>query len=1072
MMGRATVLVAAAAAATRACGDDAPQRYRHTELLVVHPIAGEASTPAGGEAAPVLSTWSFLHELRVDESTTALHGFPADIYQLLLPSLHASFDGDASALERLTVEVVDGHWDARAWGVPLACEPAEQPSSAASGGSAAASQCVNIAAPPGMSISAVYQRPAAEAGASAVDGSSSGSACLSAATQRLARSLLQRPHAVADTHAPSGSACGTGSSSHLVRALLRPSQAVTVAGRILAAHPWYLPSAMPRWAANVFNSLLGVVADAGVLTLVALGDAAAAWQKVCVRLVIAAGCELSEAHDSRATPSTSGSQPAASIEPDAIAAFRTLLRSASSIVGVPLSANVAGAPVTESVDGAETLDWDDGAAAPLVDGGYLTASHGSGANCSTALHWHRPPISSATTPLGVTTLRRLMERAAAPCGRDAGAAGLSDTDISGLAEPAAAGGSDEAAADAVVSCPLSAATHGGVVAVELPWLSMQDDGAAAATNASTSQLDLDEGLCSAADGRVLRVATHEPSPSSAAAVEIGSRPGRAVHGRGSTDAAEWASANDWGKRVHGSLPIGAGTGVAATLVPHVFATSALWHSVRLEAWASPAPCSSTSSAADVDPRATLRKRFVCAAVAFRAALPVDAVSEMSGAQAFAHEPSAGDTTAEPPTPLRFSSAAPDDGADSSSAAVGRLPVETLRRAIAARWAQPRPVHGSMVSVPLAGVLGLTSPLQLRHCAWRHARNAQRQPVSITPCAAFVGLPPRLSSCVRSGWVESSTTDAARRTDVAVWHCSKRGHGCQWQSLPVGRVASAAVNAAAGAPVAAPAGVANDSIAAPVSAVSADRRLHQHAFGAATLTTIVVVRTNGRGVDTADHACTWHPVATITVSDPIPWFAEPTRGGAVRAAIIDGASDGWRVVAAPAGVTFASGWHDELHSGSSHAAVTTVLLQARSCGAAAATAVQEDVRVAIAHDFVAARMPAAERLPPDTHRGMELPAGRVSVQQWPTGVASQGLYTQTVLLEPHSPDFSMPYNVMTLISTVLAFGLGTFINVLARKPRARAPRTSAAAAAAPTDELVLGTGPLVLKPADATAASPQ
>ena len=35
------------------------------------------------------------------------------------------------------------------------------------------------------------------------------------------------------------------------------------------------------------------------------------------------------------------------------------------------------------------------------------------------------------------------------------------------------------------------------------------------------------------------------------------------------------------------------------------------------------------------------------------------------------------------------------------------------------------------------------------------------------------------------------------------------------------------------------------------------------------------------------------------------------------------------------------------------------------------------------------------------------------------------------------DFSMPYNAMTLVSTVAAFAIGASINVLARKPRKKA-----------------------------------
>jgi hypothetical protein len=69
--------------------------------------------------------------------------------------------------------------------------------------------------------------------------------------------------------------------------------------------------------------------------------------------------------------------------------------------------------------------------------------------------------------------------------------------------------------------------------------------------------------------------------------------------------------------------------------------------------------------------------------------------------------------------------------------------------------------------------------------------------------------------------------------------------------------------------------------------------------------------------------------------------------------------------------------------------------------------------------------SAESFPPDAHRGMTVPAGVVTI-------GNRHFFSQPLLFELHSPDFSMPFNVITLIGTSAAFILGSFINTLARK----------------------------------------
>jgi phosphatidylinositol glycan class T len=82
---------------------------------------------------------------------------------------------------------------------------------------------------------------------------------------------------------------------------------------------------------------------------------------------------------------------------------------------------------------------------------------------------------------------------------------------------------------------------------------------------------------------------------------------------------------------------------------------------------------------------------------------------------------------------------------------------------------------------------------------------------------------------------------------------------------------------------------------------------------------------------------------------------------------------------------------------------------------------------------------AEEFPPDAHRGFDIPPARARLEVegekgW--DAARCAPLTRASTVELPAPDFSMPYNVVTLVSTALAFTLGTLINVLARRPRVR------------------------------------
>jgi hypothetical protein len=68
--------------------------------------------------------------------------------------------------------------------------------------------------------------------------------------------------------------------------------------------------------------------------------------------------------------------------------------------------------------------------------------------------------------------------------------------------------------------------------------------------------------------------------------------------------------------------------------------------------------------------------------------------------------------------------------------------------------------------------------------------------------------------------------------------------------------------------------------------------------------------------------------------------------------------------------------------------------------------------------------------------MEVPPAVVAVYQYEERsgelLGVHRVATEALLIDVPSPDFSMPFNVVTLSSTLLAFFLGTMINILVKK----------------------------------------
>ena len=71
--------------------------------------------------------------------------------------------------------------------------------------------------------------------------------------------------------------------------------------------------------------------------------------------------------------------------------------------------------------------------------------------------------------------------------------------------------------------------------------------------------------------------------------------------------------------------------------------------------------------------------------------------------------------------------------------------------------------------------------------------------------------------------------------------------------------------------------------------------------------------------------------------------------------------------------------------------------------------------------------------PDAQRGIDIPGGVLRVlPKRNTSVESIRIYTPPLLISLPTPDFSMPYNVIMMTSTVVGFMAATTLNNLIRR----------------------------------------
>ena len=87
-------------------------------------------------------------------------------------------------------------------------------------------------------------------------------------------------------------------------------------------------------------------------------------------------------------------------------------------------------------------------------------------------------------------------------------------------------------------------------------------------------------------------------------------------------------------------------------------------------------------------------------------------------------------------------------------------------------------------------------------------------------------------------------------------------------------------------------------------------------------------------------------------------------------------------------------------------------------------------LSISYDFDKSILRYTE-YPPDPNRGFDIPPGVVRILESP-GVNGDFLRTNGLVLYLPTPDFSMPYNVIILTSTVIALGFGSIFNIIVRR----------------------------------------
>lgn len=72
-------------------------------------------------------------------------------------------------------------------------------------------------------------------------------------------------------------------------------------------------------------------------------------------------------------------------------------------------------------------------------------------------------------------------------------------------------------------------------------------------------------------------------------------------------------------------------------------------------------------------------------------------------------------------------------------------------------------------------------------------------------------------------------------------------------------------------------------------------------------------------------------------------------------------------------------------------------------------------------------------PPDAQRGWDLPSAVFFIYENDSTVAnSYRVYSPALLVDVATPDFSMPYNVIIMSSTLIALIFGSIFNLLTRK----------------------------------------
>ena len=96
----------------------------------------------------------------------------------------------------------------------------------------------------------------------------------------------------------------------------------------------------------------------------------------------------------------------------------------------------------------------------------------------------------------------------------------------------------------------------------------------------------------------------------------------------------------------------------------------------------------------------------------------------------------------------------------------------------------------------------------------------------------------------------------------------------------------------------------------------------------------------------------------------------------------------------------------------------------------ALSIPADSSFVLSYDFEKTILRYTE-YPPDPNRGFEIPPAVVKVVEARNPLPYY-VRTTSLLLYLPTPDFSMPYNVIILTSTVVALGFGSIFNLLVRR----------------------------------------